>query len=110
MKQTHILSLLQSGFTTASVSYNLNYKDDAGLNFREDKLYTFKHNLNLQPGDLVVVPGAEAIGGFVLCVVVEAHEEPEIDLDANFEYKWIVSKVEFEAWQDIMNGEKEALK
>ena len=107
MKNNHILSLLQSNYTTCKVTYAVGEKQYvSGVN----KLYTFKTNIEgLKVEDIVVVPSSSA-EGFAVCRVKEVHEFPEIDTDAPWDYKWIVSKVDMESYEEILKAEEEALK
>jgi len=100
MKQTTILSLLQTGYTTVNVSYDVN--TTAAKNCAQ--CYTFKTHLKLVDDDLVVVPNGP---GFKICRVMEVHKEPKIDLEATYEYKWIASRLNLADYYLIV--EKEAI-
>lgn len=89
----HLLSLIQTDYTTIRV--NLGGK----------KKYTYKsHDLTLQRGDYVVVvlpDNTPSIGK-----VMGVDSVPQIDETADFDYKWIVCKVDLEEYQARVNGEK----
>jgi len=104
MRQAQMLTLLQSGFKTVEVCYNTS---SDSMNLRNNRFYTFKTNLNLKVEDLVIVEGS---GCFKTVRVVVVHDEPQIDLDADFDYKWVVSKLDLTAYNEIVEGEKAALK
>jgi len=57
------------------------------------KLYTYKakKSLGLQVGQTVMVERDDMLA---FATVVKVHDVPEIDLDAPFDYKWIVNKVD----------------
>jgi len=106
MRQTQVLSLLQTGYTTVAVSFNC---DAEVLNLRNNKLYTFKTNiLDFKEGDLAVIPSNG--GGFIVVRIIDAHKEPQIDLDADYDYKWVVCKVDIDDYNAILATEEDALK
>lgn len=107
MRQKQMLSLLQSGYTTIECTYASGLGVDLGT-LQNNKLYTFKTNLELTPGDQVVVPGPA--DQFKVVTVVNVHDEPEIDLDADFDYKWVAAKVDLTNYVKIITMEKDALK
>lgn len=102
MRQNHILSLLQTDYATVLVSYKLDSTQGDGA------LYTFKTRTFLMPGDLVVVPNIEQ--GFKIVRVVEYQEEPVIDLDAPYDYRWIVQRINIESYIAVVANEKEAIR
>lgn len=64
------------------------------------KLYTFKAPKDaVKVGDLVVVNGSH---GLTVARVHVVHDRPRIDLQADFDYQWIVDRVD-------LNGYKEKL-
>jgi hypothetical protein len=68
------------------------------------KEYTYVTDLDLEPGDLVVV-FAQGVPKVVL--VASVHEELAIQPNEDIEYKWIVCKIDMEAYKKnlFMNGE-----
>lgn len=85
MKLNHILSLVQTGYTTVRVAYNA----------EDIKTYTFKakNHLNLQVGDFVVIPSSYKFG-ITIGVVTDIDETPDINTSAEFSYKWVIQKVD----------------
>ncbi len=83
MKMRHIVALLQEGYTTIQVQFQ------PGQRF-----YTYKGDLadNIQPGDYVVVDTPS--DGYKIVRVHNVDAVPQIDVDADFSYKWIVQKVD----------------
>lgn len=102
MRQNHIVSMLQSGYTTVNVTYQLQAEFIEGVT----KSYTFKTFLALIEGDIVVVPNDQK--GFSLVKVIEVHKEPQIDLDATYDYKWIIDRVDFTTYDMVLTKEKES--
>jgi hypothetical protein len=94
----HLIEAIQTNYTTVRVKYDKN-----GV------LYTFKvlRDLILEPGDLVLI---ESTRGFFRTVeVVSVDKNPDIDYEAPFEYKWIVSKVDLSDYQNIKQREQQIL-
>lgn len=134
MKQKHLLSLLQSGMTTVEVAFSVGpntaghslppapmgheyaqpmpdprgQKKGWGQPQRPEwagdiKTYTYKAPAGqLKSGDHVVVERNDA---FYIGLVVTVHDQPRIDTDADFDYKWIVQRVDREGYD--ANVEKE---
>jgi hypothetical protein len=94
MKTRHLVSLLQDGYTTVKISFA-----------KGSSLYTYKTHLTLAIGDYVVV---DKRGGFSVGQVIIVDEHPTIDTDADFDYKWIVQKVDTTAYEKLLASEKEA--
>lgn len=98
MKIANLIASLTSTLKTVGVQY----KDSNGNPF--GKVYTYKTDLDLEVGAEVIVDAPST--GMTVVVVVEVHDFAEIDENANFNYKWIVGKVDFEAHEK--RKEKEA--
>jgi hypothetical protein len=106
MKQKHLFTLLDQSATTVRVVFAQDERKhaaqlaDVRRRFGDDGLtteirsYVYKAPLamELEAGDSVVVdtPGS----GFSVGRVVEVHTSAQVDVDADFEYKWIVQKVD----------------
>lgn len=103
MRQNHVVSLLQTGYTTVQAVYNI---DDLEGSF--SKRYTFKvlNDMNVKVGDICVVQTS----GYSLVRIINVHDEPNINLDSEFDYKWVVDKVNLERYKNIITVEKEMLK
>lgn len=94
----HLASLLQTDFTTVKVRFR------DGNNTR---LYTYKvpNDLQVQVDDMLVVDAHYS--GVCIVDVKEVHERPQIDPDANFDYKWVVGKVDLESYRKRAEAEAE---
>lgn len=100
MKAKHILSLIQNDMTTVAVSYKPH----------STKHYTFKalKSEELKAGDFVIVPCAadETRFGFHVCRIEAVHDEPQIDTDAVYTYKWLVGKIDTTRYAGILEVEE----
>lgn len=99
LKHNHLLSLLQTGFTTINISFDVegDYNDGAqraSNRNTKSRTYTYKAPIEdkLSAGDLVVVESPQK--GLVIVQVENVDETARIDLDAPFPYKWIVQKID----------------
>lgn len=124
----HVLALLQTGYTTIRVvfdspngtqdaAYTAQPWDGEGVRPSQrqrgathmsmpevEKAYTYKAKLtdNLQINDRVIL---DAPRGLAIGTVVQVDAEPVIDLNATFEYKWIVGKVDLDGYRQLMEQE-----
>lgn len=137
MQQKHILSLLRDDFVTALVIFQPTTVTETPLpaappmappampapwdsrptakrymapgNYTQTPqgyTYKAKKSLKLQPGDAVVVPSARGLG-IKIGLVHSVQEVPDIDLDAPFEYKWIVDKVDTTEYDKTLTEERQ---
>lgn len=136
MKSKHLMTLLQEGFTTIKVQfYNdrvpvepssqtikmRNPSQNAPWDSspfqpmpappmpgtqQAARVYTYKVELsdNIEVGNVVAV---KVGGDVVLAKVVEVHDLPQIDLDADFDYRWIVQKIDFTHYDEVAKREAE---
>ena len=99
MKFHHMISLLQTNYTTVKVQY---------LNGRgtKDKDYTYKVPLDagVKVDDFVVVESS--ITGYAVAKVVKVDESPDINLDATYPYSWIVQKVDLDPYYERREREQ----
>lgn len=96
MKINHMIALLQTGYTTIKVQ----------LGGPTGSLYTYKAPLGLIEGDQVVV---EMPGGHMRVLdVVKVDETPQIDVDSDIDYKWVVQKVDKTQYNELLAKEEEA--
>ena len=88
MKLQHLISLLQSNYYTAKFRY-----------LNGSKPYTFKvpNDISLEVGDNCVVVCSL---GFTVVRVLSIDEAPDIDIDADFQYLWIVQKIDPSAYYE----------
>ena len=101
MNPKQYIHLIQEGYTTIGVRYQ--QRPHAS-----DPSYTFKCPLawaeRLKEGDHVVVPGKNV--GYAVVVVAEVHDKPRIEVDADFDYKWVVQLVNPAMHERIVAKEK----
>lgn len=109
MNQSHLLSLLQNGFTTIDVVFESNMQDGFGSVKAQSKTYTYKADLkdNIQVGDKVIVDSPSK--GLHVVTVVGVDKTPRIDVSAPFTYKWIVQKVDTARYDEMLKKEEEFL-
>ncbi len=95
----HLLTLLQEGYTTCDVAFKPEM---------EDPLYRYKcpTSMGLKEGDVVVVPAKDKLAVAYVC---EIHDEPEIDVTAPFDLKWVACKVDLTTYNDQKRREEEAI-
>jgi hypothetical protein len=127
MKQKHMFSLLDQTYTTVKVVYARNseaatvapdYGDVRGARIKPNmpkaweqsegaQLYTFKVPLswNIQEGDIAVVKSNSG-NGLSFVHVVSVDPMPDIDIDANFDYRWLVQKVDLTEFDKLVAKEK----
>lgn len=78
-----------------------------GVKFSEgEKLYTYKTTEDFEIGEYVVVntPRYHIQGeysGLTIAIVSEVHKVPQIDVDSNINYQWIVQKVDMANYKDL---------
>ena len=119
MKQRHLYALLDTSYTTIKVVFNEIHapapvtKRDRQVPWSADEpktypgqAYTYKvpKDAGVAVDDFVVVDTKSR--GLTLARVVEAHESPQIDIDAPFDYKWIVQKVDRDGYQRRVQAER----
>lgn len=140
MKTKHAVHLMQTGYTTIAVRINdgLQLMDsfkEANPNkpvnqpswmaakpapqqshtatpppVHPSSLHTYKVGLDeVAVGDTVVVPVHNA-SSVALGVVEEVHEAPQIDVDAHYDYTWIIGKVGYEQFYQRKTAEAEFTK
>lgn len=95
MNTTNLVSALQENYTTVEILYR-------GSN---NNSYTFKTDLDLAVGDLVVVPSVKEHDCDV-ALVVKVHTTPQIDFNVNYVYKWVINKVDVEAHNERLKKEE----
>jgi hypothetical protein len=130
MKQKHMLSLLQTGYTTVNVYFADHNGVEAAVPkargaapapWAEDtrvwnpnmqaqtptpRTYTYKtKDRDLKPGDRVIVESQNSHTGLTIAVVHRLDETPRIDVDADFDYKWIVQRVDMAPYNAILEAE-----
>jgi len=96
VKTSMLVTLLTEGFALLSVKFE-----------KSEKSYHYKAPLawNIQEGDTVVVESPYS--GYTCVKVTGVDNEPIIDVNAGYSYKWVVQKVD--PSQYLAHGEKEKL-
>lgn len=133
MKNRHMLSLLQSGYTTLQVAFTERetspiamppstagmapapWQQPIGHTFQDDRgrvrplqSYTYKtRDLSIKVGDRVIVEDLKSKTGLTIGAVVNVDVAPVIDVDADFDYKWIVQRVDMGAYERVLQDEAE---
>ena len=99
MKFHHMISLLQTNYTTVKVQY---------LNGRvaQDKDYAYKVPLDagVRVDDFVVVESS--VTGYSVAKVVKVDESPDINLDAPYQYPWIIQKINLDPYYERQERER----
>lgn len=127
MKANHVISLLQENYTTCRVVFSERNTErpqapkpasgvaagqqapwgDAQYDMRDagQKAYAYKVLLidAVQVGDSVVVPHHR--DGLAVATVVAVDIAPQIDVESDIEYKWIVQKVDKTRYDQILASE-----
>lgn len=83
---TFLAAMLNDQLKTIEVQF----KDCAGQPVGAS--YTYKTELDLEVGDEVVVDSPST--GMTVVYVSQIHDLPQLDTQAPFQYKWVVSKVD----------------
>ncbi len=128
MKQRHLISLMVENYNTIRVRFLDTGVNEQPVNLEpvevtetkermpwndgiEDSskgrtwVYKVPKNLTLAKGSYVLVLAPRNI--LKVAEVVEVHNTPQIDFDADFDYQWIVSVVNFDFYKSIMLQEQE---
>jgi hypothetical protein len=109
----HLLSLLQTGFTTIKVRFPADlapasthpaHSRTTGQPLDQGQLYTYKHMGAVYVGDTVVVDSPHS--GLCCVRVVEVDDTPRIDLSAKFVYKWTVQRVDKTEYLAMLDREE----
>jgi hypothetical protein len=82
MKTDKLLDLLQTDYTTAHVCFQ---------NSSQVRVYKVKKSWGVKQGDQLIVDTSR---GTVIVGVGKVDENPIIDVEARFEYKWSIGKVD----------------
>jgi len=96
---TNLIAALSTTLTTVGIQF----KDANGLPF--GRTYTYKTDLELKVGDEVVVDAPST--GLTVVVVSEVHTLADIDANAAYKYKWVVTKVDLDAHEERLAKEDE---
>ncbi len=99
MKTKQIINAVDDSFFTIAVTYQWSAEEEWNQP-RKKKEYTFKvpKTVKIEENDLVILPGNNNYVDVAIGRVTKVHEEPDIDFDADFDYKWIVQKVDFDSY------------
>lgn len=93
----NITSLLSTKYQTIECSYERTTLDPR-TKVRNEKMYTYKVPLDIdvKVGDALIV---NPPGGYKIVIVTAVHDQPRINPDARYEYKWIVGKIDDTAYK-----------
>lgn len=104
MQNKHLYTLLDSTYTTIKVVFGKVARSKPPLKMErgeialnetsEQSAFTYKvrKDSGIKVDDAVIVESPQ--NGLQIVRVVEVHDTPQIDLDAPFEYKWIIQRVD----------------
>jgi hypothetical protein len=100
-KTNHIISLLQSGYTTIGCCF----PQIDGTIREGSRKYTYKTtDLNLKVDDLVLVKTGNDLK---VVKVMEVHATPQIDIDSSIHYTWIIQKIDTTHYDSLLKKEDE---
>lgn len=87
MKTSMLIALMTEGFSLLGVRFR---REGGG---QSSKMYHYKYpGFDVEVGDMVVVESPH--NGFVIVDVEEVDNDPVLDTNAGFSYKWVVQKVD----------------
>jgi hypothetical protein len=89
----NICALMRSDTRTVHVSFDTSIDETRRT---AEKSYTYVTDLNLSPGDLVVVVAQDSMK---LVTVMEVHDGVEIEPNSAISYKWVVAKVDLSHYE-----------
>ena len=96
-RNKNIASMMIDGLKTVSVKFNEH----------DTKSYTYRTMLDLKVGDYGLVEVTNNRNTSIkMARVVRVHDIIEIDLDSDFEYKWLFSKVDYNVLQALKNRDE----
>jgi hypothetical protein len=105
MKKQHMMHLLQTGYTTAAFTYGdgsrayvFKVRDEDIEALKLSGLALVNSNITASFSETEVKLQFE-LNQFKVVRLLEVHEEPQIDDDAAFEYKWIAAVVSLEGFK-----------
>lgn len=121
MKHKHLYSLLDQTFTTVrvvfdSVPRSKQKAPQAKLvpplppfmdrEYESERGYVYKvpRTWNVQPQDHLIVLSPS---GLQIALVIHVDLEPDIDIDASFDYKWAVQKIDMAEFQSLTEREEQ---
>ena len=92
-----ITTLLSNNYKTIECSYERSSVKPFDK-IHNEKFYTYKCPLDIdvKVGDALIV---NPPSGYKVVIVTAVHDQPRINPDARYEYKWIVSKVDDESYK-----------
>jgi hypothetical protein len=118
VQNKHLYTLLDTTFTTIAVAFKQRAsttkpplkmeKGELSINDAFEPAQTFIYKVRKDEGikvdDAVVVESPQ--NGLMIVRVVAVHDAPQIDLDAPFEYKWIIQKIDRTAHDEQVDKER----
>jgi hypothetical protein len=101
----HAFSMLDDSYRTVGVQF-LGEDGDINAPSIRSKTYVYKapKTWELVAGDFALVMVNTALKIVRIC---EIHAEPQIDLEAQYPYKWLVQKIDMSEYDALMTREQE---
>lgn len=93
MNVNALSSILMENCKTVAVSFG---KD-------ESRTYTYKTTEDFEVGDFAVVKPNNTLK---VVKVVKVHEIPELDVNSNMDYDWIVQRIDLESYENLVEKGK----
>ena len=91
--------VLMQDYTSIRVIFTVNLPfDPVAVGAQTGYTYLMPYAMDLRVGDAVVVPVTG--NGFKIGQVIAVDAQPDLNLDAPFQYKWVVGKVDFQAYNE----------
>lgn len=101
MKQRHLISLLQNDYVTVQVVFQR--PDNAPINPSTNRHYTYKARMPIAVGDIAVVEVREKLA---LVKIVVVNDVPQINVDADYDYKWLIQRIDRTTYDKTLAVEK----
>lgn len=89
-------------FYTVGVKFDPTLEGEVS-DHNKEYVYKVDMDVELKEGDFVVV---EAVGQLKVVIVTEVHLTPQINYNGNTAYKWVLQKVEVDAYKEKVKEEQ----
>ena len=104
MNPSYIQTVVDESIKTVGVQFAEDKADRGGPYTSSLTVYTYKTRIDFEEGDRAIV---FVNGQPKFVVVTEIHEDPEIGPGSKFTYKWIMQKVDTEAYEAASDADNE---
>lgn len=94
MNSSTLASILMDNCKTVSVIFN-----------SDSKMYTYKTTEDFKVDDFAIVPPTVEGRPPRIVTVIEVHSVPRLDPNAQFDYKWVIGKVDFTDYNQLLSLE-----